>query len=286
MGEHHSVAAAVLVRRARVLLCHRHPDRRWYPDVWDVPGGHIDDGESPAQALHRELLEELGVTVRVDSPEPFRTYQPTDDLTLYAWVVTEWDGEIANVAPDEHDEIAWFSLDEVADLDLADDALRDLLAAAVASEVDAVPMLRRIDPARSGFAARIVEIQRAAYAVEAELIGFDGIPQLNETEQAVRELVDLSWMGAFAGEVLVGLIAWDQTEEVVDIDRLAVDPAYARRGFGRRLVRSVPSNRPVVVSTGEANRPAVDLYLAEGFEHTGSIEIAPDVRVAQFRRSS
>jgi len=35
------------VRDGCVLLCHRHPNRQWYPNVWDVPGGHIEADESP-----------------------------------------------------------------------------------------------------------------------------------------------------------------------------------------------------------------------------------------------
>jgi len=42
------------------VLCHRSPERRWYPDVWDFPGGHIEPGEDPQAALRREVAEELG----------------------------------------------------------------------------------------------------------------------------------------------------------------------------------------------------------------------------------
>jgi len=59
----HRVVAAALLRHGRVLLSHRSPRRTWYPDVWDLPGGHIDVGESPERAVSRELLEEVGVTV-------------------------------------------------------------------------------------------------------------------------------------------------------------------------------------------------------------------------------
>lgn len=121
----------MLVKSDRVLLCHRHPNRRWYPDVWDIPGGHIDTGETPANAVRRELREELGVEIRIESDEPFRVYDPATDLTLYAWVVTEWSGEISNLAPDEHDDVAWFSADDLGRLELADLALRELLAEAV-----------------------------------------------------------------------------------------------------------------------------------------------------------
>jgi 8-oxo-dGTP diphosphatase len=59
----HDVVGAVLVDRSRVLLCHRRPDRAWYPDVWDLPGGHLEPGESSLAALGRECREELGIDV-------------------------------------------------------------------------------------------------------------------------------------------------------------------------------------------------------------------------------
>ncbi len=89
MDDHHFVATAVLVNSDQVLLCHRHPNRRWYPNVWDVPGGHIGAGELSADAVRSELREELGVTIRIENPEPFRIYDPALDLTLHAWVVIE-----------------------------------------------------------------------------------------------------------------------------------------------------------------------------------------------------
>jgi 8-oxo-dGTP pyrophosphatase MutT (NUDIX family) len=57
------VATAILRSRDRVLLCHRRADRAWYPDVWDLPGGHVEPEGSPREALIRELKEELGIDV-------------------------------------------------------------------------------------------------------------------------------------------------------------------------------------------------------------------------------
>ena len=65
-----AIVAGVIVMDSRILLCHRSPGRRWYPDVWDLPGGHVEVGESSADALKRELLEELGVAARSLSEHP------------------------------------------------------------------------------------------------------------------------------------------------------------------------------------------------------------------------
>lgn len=58
-----SIAVAVLVRDGRVLLGHRHPARRAYPDCWALVGGHLESGESRLEAVYRECLEELDIHV-------------------------------------------------------------------------------------------------------------------------------------------------------------------------------------------------------------------------------
>lgn len=123
------IAAALLVRDGRALLAHRHPARRWYPDCWDLVGGHVEDGESAEQAVRRECLEELGV--RIHDPRPIHLSVPDPSLTMHAFVVTRWDGEPANTAPEEHDRLAWFGPDEISGLHLAHPAGLDELVAAV-----------------------------------------------------------------------------------------------------------------------------------------------------------
>ena len=58
------IAVAALVRDGLVLLVHRHPSRQWYPDCWDLVGGHVEAGESARDAVVRECFEELGVSIR------------------------------------------------------------------------------------------------------------------------------------------------------------------------------------------------------------------------------
>lgn len=147
-------------------------------------------------------------------------------------------------------------------------------------------MIVELDVSDRDTAARVVQIQRRAYALEAELMGFWGIPQLNETAGSVAARTDLIWRGAIADGVLVGVVAWESASDLIEIDRLAVDPASSRQGHGRRLVRAVPRGRPSLVSTGSANDPAKALYLSEGFEHIGETEVAPGIWTTQFRRKT
>jgi 8-oxo-dGTP diphosphatase len=125
-----SVVAAILRRGDRLLLCHRHPDREWYPDVWDLPGGHVERGEIPTDALARELREELAVEFLPPFGSPFQQLIDTAaGVEMTIWLIN-YSGPIVNGAPDEHDELRWMSLDEIARLELAHPSYVELLGRA------------------------------------------------------------------------------------------------------------------------------------------------------------
>lgn len=146
-------------------------------------------------------------------------------------------------------------------------------------------MIEPLDLADPATAADVLRMQRAAYRVEAELIGFDGIPPLHESPE---ELIaaPLEWKGIRAGGRVVAAIAVTGVGDHCDVDRLIVDPSAHRRGLGRRLMQSVLMHRLVTVSTGEANDPAVSLYESLGFRRVGRREIAPCVWTVQFEQWS
>lgn len=129
------IAVAALVRDGLVLLAHRHPSRRWYPDCWDLVGGHVEPGEPPHLAASRECLEELGVRVHDPRPIPMAVGDPT--LDVHAFLVTRWDGEPVNAAPDEHDGLRWFRPGDLAGLKLAHPGSRSSILSAVQVATDA-----------------------------------------------------------------------------------------------------------------------------------------------------
>ncbi len=110
------VVVGALVRKGQVLLVHRRPDKHANPDVWDLPGGLVEAGASELDALARELHEELGVWVDTSSAGHLcrMTVRFADDpAVLSAWLVHDWQGTPANVAPEEHNGMEWFGLEEL-----------------------------------------------------------------------------------------------------------------------------------------------------------------------------
>ncbi len=104
--------SAVLIRDDKVLLVKRLPQRKVYPDLWDLPGGHIEGDETPEDALRREAQEELGIDVE-RYQELGTVLDPVEPADIIVFAVSAWDGEPTNAAPEEHSEIDWFTQDSL-----------------------------------------------------------------------------------------------------------------------------------------------------------------------------
>jgi 8-oxo-dGTP diphosphatase len=104
------VVAAVISRSDRILLCQRH-DEDHLPLHWEFPGGKIEAGEEPEQALAREIQEELGVTGRVfELLDSVRHDYPEKSVRIRFYRAS-LDGE---PLPRVHRDLAWFGREQLA----------------------------------------------------------------------------------------------------------------------------------------------------------------------------
>lgn len=126
----HIVVCGALVKNDAVLLVHRSPTRQAYPDLWDLPGGHVEAGEGELPALAREMHEELGVHIVAESSSrlgDLRAGSGEDAVHVAVWQIRDWVGTPTNHAPEEHDDIAWVGISELAGLPLVFGTLPALL---------------------------------------------------------------------------------------------------------------------------------------------------------------
>jgi ribosomal protein S18 acetylase RimI-like enzyme len=146
-------------------------------------------------------------------------------------------------------------------------------------------LIADLSPADDLLGGELLALQKAAYAVEAEIIKDDRIPPLHESLADLRAQ-PLRWLGAVDEDGrLAGAVAWEETVDEVDVNRLIVRPGALRRGIGRALVKEVlvrAGARRVVVATGRDNAPARRLYEGLGFVLTREIEVIPGLWIANY----
>ena len=91
------VVAALIVKDGKLLVCQR-TRHQTMPLKWEFPGGKIEDGEQPRDALRRELEEELGIDARIgDEVERIvHEYPNGTSVELRFFAVREYAGELEN----------------------------------------------------------------------------------------------------------------------------------------------------------------------------------------------
>lgn len=101
-------AAAIIIKNKKVLV-----ERSKHKDHFVPPGGKLEAGETPSQALIRELKEELQIDVREQDFELIGVFraeaanQPGKEVEAHMFMIRHWQGEIA--AASEVEELAWIN---------------------------------------------------------------------------------------------------------------------------------------------------------------------------------
>jgi 8-oxo-dGTP diphosphatase len=110
-----SVIAGLIFRNQRVLICQRRHDAA-FALKWEFPGGKIEDRESEADALRRELKEELAIDVRESDFVSGYTYSYEDGPTVFLrfhWVKS-FQGDPQNLV---FEQISWVTPGDLVNLD-------------------------------------------------------------------------------------------------------------------------------------------------------------------------
>lgn len=116
--------------KEKVFLPKRAATKKFLPNVYELPGGHVDFGEDLVVALKREVDEEFGVEIEVG--DPFFAFTYTNpikkshslEIIYFAWLVD--DVSKITINPEDHSEFGWFSEDELEKTFTADKGADDI----------------------------------------------------------------------------------------------------------------------------------------------------------------
>ncbi len=113
-----------MIRKGPYVLVGQRPEGHTLAGQWEFPGGKIEIGESPEQALARELDEELGIEAEIGQVKMACTHSyPEVGIFLVFFEVLFWKGE---PKPVHHSELRWVLPEELKDINIPE-ANRKLL---------------------------------------------------------------------------------------------------------------------------------------------------------------
>jgi 8-oxo-dGTP diphosphatase len=109
------VAVGVLLKDDQFILLGQRPEGKPYAGYWEFPGGKIEAGESLFEALKRELIEEIDVSI-LDAQE-FLTLEhdyPHAYVRLHICLVKHWTGDVHGL---ENQATAWLPINEISQIE-------------------------------------------------------------------------------------------------------------------------------------------------------------------------
>jgi 8-oxo-dGTP diphosphatase len=112
------VVACALINEYGKILINERPMGKDYAGYWEFPGGKVDEGETPEEAIIRELKEEINIDVTGSCLAPLSFTEKQYDnyyVVVLLYVCRRWDGHIM---PMEEQELAWVNPKEIDNFNL------------------------------------------------------------------------------------------------------------------------------------------------------------------------
>lgn len=239
MSERARSTGALLVNARGALLLQQRDDSPalLYPGCWSTFGGAVEPGETPNEAIRRELLEEIELEPALTLWQTFtHEYVRQGRLTaveqyMYYGAVS---GEADQIALNEGQALGFFAPDELAALPVAF-GFRPVFEAFFESRPDRLGL--RFTRAALADAPLVRGVMRAAFA-EYERVLTPPSSALSETADDVAAAMRqggaaLAWLG----DTLAASARYRLDADALYVGRVAVLPGFRRRGVGAALMR-------------------------------------------------
>ena len=129
------VITAIIVKDSKYLILRRSPDKKRFPGMWTVPGGHLETRDfinTPKETkeywynvlektLRREVMEEAGIEIRdIEYVTSLATVHANGAASLVISCLAQYDSGKIRLQQGETDQSAWVTLDEAKGYDLID----------------------------------------------------------------------------------------------------------------------------------------------------------------------
>lgn len=108
------LAGNLIIEDGEILLLYRDDDEHW-----EVPGGKVEDDESPTKAAIREAREEISVEVKLEKPFYSGEFQHDGSIFLWHGYIASIDNEEPKVQEKNFQKMKWFEGSELDEIELA-----------------------------------------------------------------------------------------------------------------------------------------------------------------------
>jgi len=242
-------ATALIIKEGKLLLLKRKEEP--FLGQWDLPGGYMDQKETPEQSILRELKEELGVNAKVDFIGwfPGKAFWKSEEFpVLNHAFLAEVEGDI-KLNTNENEEYSWQDIKNISPEEIAFDSNQDIIKYLQRNLIDFFDLKAIIKQLDSSAKINEVNFYRSLLngylskkIVDGKLVGAGWIyaRQTLLRKQAVLEdiIVDGKYRGKGYGEEITSdLIRWAKENgvEVIELttnpSRTAANGLYQKLGF-------------------------------------------------------